>query len=222
MSKDISTILEKIEEVQKQAEQSFHVVYGKYESTSGKMWLEVYHNENFADNENFEKGSVVWRRGIGDEVTEDKILTREQAIPLFVSLIKKGFTQVFKGKIKSDIDAGNQKLQTSYSIGRKKGWLGKYVKHKKFIKISQYRDEDYYLETGYDGIVTSSEIANGFRTELFLELKLDEGYVREGEEREEEIKNPLAMFGIIDEEEEEHTPVTKNQEVLDILSNIFD
>lgn len=173
--------------------EKFSEVYGRYENVSGRMWAELYHNEgDRAD------GDVIWRKGtIGEsELTEDLILTHPQAILKFMELVHKGYSEVFKAVTLSDMDKHNALRIQSLSAPQREGWLGIYYKGDSFLRINQFKPNEYYIEYGYDGCTTrtSTETEGGARYEL--DIAKSKGYRRKGEE-EAVFTNPLEAFGLV-------------------------
>lgn len=210
-----------LEQIKEKITEQFYSVYGHYESTSGKMWFEVFHrNSADADNSEFTKGDVIWRKGIGEEMESEEIMSREDAITRYMRAIKGGFSQVFKAVTAEDIDKGNELRLMRQSIGKREGWLGTYLDGKRFLRISQFREADYYIELGYDGIVTETRIASEYEVRLKLELALDEGFVKEGTNVEDDNEyNPLEAFGIFTESKPK--PVKEKSDLPNELFEMF-
>lgn len=179
------------EQIKAKVIEHFSKVYGRYENVSGKMWAEVYHNENASEDD---VNKVIWRKGTGDEVTEDRAVSHPEAILRFMDLVKKGYSLTFKGVTQSDIDKGNAVRVQHLSAPQREGWLGTYHKGDHFFRISQFKADDYYIEYGYDGCTTrtSNENEGGARYEL--DVALSKGFKREGED--DYFVNPLEAFGI--------------------------
>lgn len=170
--------------------ESFSKVYGRYENVSGRMWAEVYHNEGDQT-----EGQVIWRKGTGDEITEDLILTHPQAILKFMELVHKGYSQEFIGVTQVDIDKGNAMRRQGLSAPQREGWLGIYYKGDHFFRISQFKANDYYIEYGYDGCPTRTSNENEGGARFELDMALSKGFKRKGE-AELEFTNPLEAFGL--------------------------
>lgn len=202
-----------IEQVKQKIIQKFSEAYGRYENVSGKMWVEVYHNEGDKT-----EGEVIWRKGIGDEVTEDLILTHPKAILRFMELVSRGYTLDFKAVTQSDIDKGNALRRQRQSAPEREGWLGKYVKGNRFFSINTFKRDDYYIEYGYDGVSTRAWNENEGGARFELDMALAEGFTREGDE-DAGFVNPLEAFGLeldtIEAEEEMLRKEAKSHETVE-------
>lgn len=193
--------------------ESFSKVYGRFENVSGKMWAEVYHNEQSVD----DTDKVIWRKGTGDEVTDDLKISHPEAILRFMELVQKGYSEVFKGTTQGDMDKGNAVLRERMSAPQREGILGNYYKGNHFFRISQFKANDYYIEYGYDGCPTRTSNENESGARFELDMALSKGFRRKGEE--EEFTNPLEAFGLtldtIEAGEEEARLIEKNKKPVD-------
>lgn len=171
--------------------QKFSESYGRYENVSGKMWAEVYHNEKSVD----DTDKVIWRKGTGDEVTEELTLSHPQAILKFMELVYKGYSLDFKGVTQSDIDKGNALRRERMTAPEREGWLGTYVKGDHFFRINTFKRDEYYIEYGYDGCPTRTMIENEAGARFELDMAKSKGFRREGAE-DEYFVNPLEAFGL--------------------------
>lgn len=143
-------------EVEAKLEAMFYITYGRYESMSGKMYFEMYHN---GSDDNPEAGMVRFKKGLTDEPEpeENLILTRTMALQRYNALVKGGFERVFKAVTQGDMDEGNAKRRHSLSNLQRENVLGTYVKaDNRFVRIAQY-GELYSVERGYNGHVTSAK-----------------------------------------------------------------
>jgi hypothetical protein len=177
------------EEIKEKIIQKFSEAYGRYENISGKMWVEVYHNEGDKTN-----GNVIWRKGTLDEVTEETILSIPQAIGRFMNMIEKGYSLSFKGVTQSDMDKGNAVRLETQSTPKKQGLLGTYYKGGSFIRFNQFKADEYYIEYGYDSAVTRTEIENESGLRFELNKALANGFTRDG--LDNTFVNPMEAFGL--------------------------
>ena len=180
------------EQIKEKISQKFSEAFGRYESTSGKMWVEVYHNEGDKT-----AGNIIWRKGTEgkDELDEDLILDLPEALSRFYVLMNRGYTCVFRGVTQSDMDKGNDLRITKQSKPQREGWLGTYHKGSRFFRINQFKANEYYVEYGYDGMTTRTSVENESGARFELDMALAEGFAREGSE-EAEFVNPLEAFGL--------------------------
>ncbi len=178
------------EQIKSAIKEKFSKVYGRYENVSGRMWAELYHNEGDKT-----EGDVIWRKGTGDEITEELILEVPQAIMKFMELVHKGYSEEFKGVTQADIDKGNAMRKQKQSAPQREGWLGIYYKGSHFFRISQFKADDYYIEYGYDGCPTRTMNENEGGARYELDMALSKGFRRKGEE-EVEFTNPMEAFGL--------------------------
>lgn len=185
------------EQIKEKVIQKLSEVYGRYENVSGKMWVELYHNEG-----DRELGDVIYRRGTDNTVDEETILTHPQAIIKFMEMVHRGYSVVFKGVTQSDMDKGNAMRVQRQSNLQREGLLGNYYKGNHFFRISQFKADDYYIEYGYDGCPTRTMNENEAGARFELDIALSKGFRREGAEDTLELINPLEAFGIELESEE--------------------
>ena len=201
------------DEIKKKIIQKFSEAYGRYENVSGKMWAEIYHNEGDKT-----EGEVIWRKGIGNEITEDIILTHPKAILRFMELVYKGYTLDFKAVTQSDIDKGNELRKLRQTAPEREGWLGKYVNGNRFFSISTFKRDEYYIEYGYDGVTTRAWNENEGGARFELDMALAGGFTRECD-ADEGFVNPLEAFGLeldtIEAEEEAVRKEAKSHETAD-------
>lgn len=202
------------EQIRQKIVQKFSESYGRYENVSGKMWAEVYHNENSVD----DTDKVIWRKGTGDEVTEDLTLSHPQAILKFMELVYKGYSLDFKGVTQSDIDKGNALRREQMTAPEREGWLGTYVKGNHFFRINTFKRDEYYVEWGYDGCTTQTSVENEGGARFELDMAKSKGFRREGDV-EADFVNPLEAFGLeldtIEAGEEELRKEAKKSEPVD-------
>lgn len=147
--------------------------FGRYESTSGRLWFEMYQNSDSTSD-----GAIVFRKGEKGKakLEEDSILPRPEALKRFRQLIAHSYAPVFTAKTKAEMDKANEAL-----IRGNEDILGIFYKDKAFIRIDAFGD-DYSIQRGYGANMTSAEHE---RTESeareAIEEALANGYHREGE-----------------------------------------
>ncbi len=185
-----------IEEFKKMLIQKFFCVYGRYENYSRKLFFELYHSGKTKDGEPLE-GSVVWRKGEVDGEVEEEVLERPDAIKRFTGTLEKGYTRVFKGVTREEVEKETAiHLSKRTALAREKA-LGIYYKGKSFFRLAEYTIGLYSVEKGYDGALFSGQHQlTEAEARCELAFALAEGYVREGVDAEEINVNPLAGFGV--------------------------
>lgn len=182
------------EQVKEKILGQFHVTYGRYENVSGTMWFEMCHEQ---DPE--KAGQVHWRKGVGVEVTEDEILTREQAIKRFIAAQQKGYQRVSEALTEEDLIRARERTDAERSALDREGLLAVFRKGKEYISVKEYNRGRYSIERGYD---TSVFEAQHDQSETAVRVALNfaeaEGFVKEGTEAVEAEGNPMKWFNLED------------------------
>lgn len=156
-------------------EQHFYKVYGRYESNSGRLFFEMYHQ---GDDDTIEQGSVVYHKGEvnKDKLEEDLILPRAKAVEVFRELTKKGYHRVFEAVTKADMDT-----KRAEHANPNQDILGMFYDGKRFLRIDQYGD-NFSIQRGYDGRMNKAVHEQTIeQARSAVEEALSEGYYREGQ-----------------------------------------
>ena len=126
---------------------SFPTMFGRYESTSGKMAVEMCHAS---------EGKVRWKRFEHDLVVEEALYDYKTVIPKFKDIVEKGFQPVFKALTEEDISREHAKRRKKLSKLARLNLLGTYRKGEDFVRVNEWGHENYFVEFGYRGTVTEN------------------------------------------------------------------
>lgn len=177
-----------LEQIKQKILDEFHSTYGRYESVSGGMAFEMCHVQG-------DEAKVQWRKFEDGVLTEDLILTREEAIQRFMVKIRLGYQQVFSGVTAEDLKRENARIRADKSLLDLEGVLGTYRdRDGRYIRIKEYSKGVYTIEKGYGESLISiitDQSESATRTEL--EFALDAGYQKEGIGFEEPDSNTSAI-----------------------------
>ena len=170
-------LLLNIEQLKKIVEAEFPSVYGKYESVSGQVWLEICTNENSDSAEAF---PVSWKAGRygTTELDIEETLTIPIAMRRFSQLMQGGYTKIFRAKTEAEMRIGNSDYQQTKSKFYRDGKLGTYYRNDSYISFSEYTAGEFYIEYGYDGASTDAETLNEELAEAKLAEYLELGYAK--------------------------------------------
>lgn len=164
----------------------FPKYFGRYESSSGRLWFEMYQHSDTV-----EGGSIVLRKGEKGKakLEEDLILSPEQALTRFRQLATKGYWPVFSAKTQAEMDEANAKL-----VRGNEDILGLFINDKAFIRIDCYGD-NYSIQHGYAGVMSDAEHEQTEeQARAVLSEALENGYHREGEKpKTKEPDTPYAI-----------------------------
>jgi hypothetical protein len=161
-----------LEEFEKLMLAEFHKAFGRWESSSGRVFVVVCHHS---------EGNVVWQMGTETGLDEDTVLPIKEALPRFQKLVQGGFISVFPATTLEDVERETAKIDASKSLLARTFRVGTYRKGEHFLRVNEFQKGVYFLEYGR-GMTARKQTPEATEAEALAEIRKYEakGYVKEG------------------------------------------